>query len=1087
MVRGNKIFYVSLISVLVIISFLPVHPKSQIQSIDQYNDALKLIGKKQVEQAETLLKKLVQQDSSFYRAYIRIFYLNKYRKTLNAADDYFNHLLEASPANPFAHHALGLVLREKKQWKEAYSHILKAMQIDPSYFAAYPDFVSVNRKYEWAEQTFLQLLEKKPNSAPAYYGLAHSYSLQYKSKMQLEAAKKASQLQPDWADTWYYLADAYYTDGKFEEAFRDCNLGLSLSRKQIDIELEIKFLLQLGFILNKQGELKNANSQMKLALQLARAIGDRVREAETLQSLARIHLYNGNNREALRYATQAYQMQVQLENPAGQASNLNYMAMMNHELGDYSKALDLFDQARILDRKLGDRDSEAICMGNLAVTLHSIGRFDRALEAFDQSLTMLNDFEHGFEKPKAAYLRGKAMTLTSLGKHQQALQCLSQSMPLLKKLKTEDHQIASTLTLMGKIYQQLGEDALALSHYQSALGTHPTIAKQYVEANASLNLAHLYLSMGQADKAYRAFEKAANYGMLHQDMEMLWQARAGLGKLYYNKRDLHRALTEYESAIGSLGQLRDKLQVEQEGDEFLADKVNVYGDMVSVLFDLSGQAPAKGYQSQAFDVAEKTKAGKFREALRKGQIFQSLSEIPLDLKMDLLAKERELADKHNELSQELSKENGTQDQTLLFSLQRKIESLQRAKNLLMESVKEMSPRYHELINRRSPGVEEIQKEFLNDNQVLIEYLVSENETFIWVITAQEFQFFKIDLARNQLSEKLAAASPLFQKSKMQTTMPIDHRWANMKTKPLHELYQVLLENPLNDLLQPGKELIIVPDDILHYFPFEILVTNSDDQDVHYLVESHSIKYSPSASLLAKKSANEKTLRNNILALGSPDFDYDQSKGLVDWVNAILPFKTVLRGERFEPLPYAEHEVNVIAENFQTSRVLIGKEATEENFKKLAPDYNYLHIATHNLTDDKHPMYSKIILAQSENESEDGLLQTYEVYNMKLNADLVVLSGCSTGLGKLSRGEGLVGMSRAFMFAGVPSLLVSLWPVSDESTAELMNHFYTNLRNGASKTEALQQAKLSLIKSTDWKRDPFYWGAFVLIGGVSGNN
>jgi len=318
-------------------------------------------------------------------------------------------------------------------------------------------------------------------------------------------------------------------------------------------------------------------------------------------------------------------------------------------------------------------------------------------------------------------------------------------------------------------------------------------------------------------------------------------------------------------------------------------------------------------------------------------------------------------------------------------------------------------------------------------------------------------------------------------------MPIDHRWANMKTKHLHELYRILLEKPLSDLLQTEKELIIVPDDILHYLPFEILVTQSDDREVHYLVESHSVKYSPSASLLPKKNTKEKTLKNNILALGNPDFEYDQSNGLLDWVNSILHFKTVLRGERFEPLPYAEHEVNIIAENFQTSTVLIGEEATEENFKKLAPDYDYLHIATHNLTDDKHPMYSKIILAHSQNEFEDGLLQTYEIYNMKLKADLVVLSGCNTGLGKLSRGEGLVGMSRAFMFAGVPNLLVSLWPVSDESTAELMNHFYTNLRNGASKTEALRQAKLILIESTDWKRDPFYWGAFVLINGVSGNN
>ncbi|MFQ5605986.1 MAG: CHAT domain-containing protein, partial [bacterium] len=123
----------------------------------------------------------------------------------------------------------------------------------------------------------------------------------------------------------------------------------------------------------------------------------------------------------------------------------------------------------------------------------------------------------------------------------------------------------------------------------------------------------------------------------------------------------------------------------------------------------------------------------------------------------------------------------------------------------------------------------------------------------------------------------------------------------------------------------------------------------------------------------------------------------------------------------------------------------------------------------------------IIFAQTGQGSEDGYLQTYEVYNLDLNADLAVLSGCNTGLGRLSRGEGLMGMSRAFLYAGVPSLVASLWPVNDESTAELMKHFYHNLRMGLPKNRALQKAKLALSRSEDWKRDPFYWGAFVLIG------
>ncbi|NIT57328.1 MAG: CHAT domain-containing protein, partial [Aliifodinibius sp.] len=171
-----------------------------------------------------------------------------------------------------------------------------------------------------------------------------------------------------------------------------------------------------------------------------------------------------------------------------------------------------------------------------------------------------------------------------------------------------------------------------------------------------------------------------------------------------------------------------------------------------------------------------------------------------------------------------------------------------------------------------------------------------------------------------------------------------------------------------------------------------------------------------------------------------------------WVNSLLPFKSVFRGARFESLPYAELEVRTIAENFEKATVVIGREASERKFKEGAQNYRFIHLATHNITDDKQPMYSKIILAQTDDKNEDGFLQTYEVYNLRLNAELVVLSGCNTGLGRLSRGEGLIGVTRAFLYAGAPSLVVSLWPVNDESTAELMKYFYRNLKADMAKNQ-----------------------------------
>jgi len=268
---------------------------------------------------------------------------------------------------------------------------------------------------------------------------------------------------------------------------------------------------------------------------------------------------------------------------------------------------------------------------------------------------------------------------------------------------------------------------------------------------------------------------------------------------------------------------------------------------------------------------------------------------------------------------------------------------------------------------------------------------------------------------------------------------------------------------------------------LHYFPFDILVTTDRQGAVRYLIEDHPILYTSSASLLRREKNERKPAVKNLLAFGNPSFQNEQNQGVADWVHALIPFKSLLRLEQFVSLPFSESEVKAIAKNFPEAAVFLHADATEEMFKKKSPAYQYIHLATHNIADDQQPMYSKIVFAQPERDEEDGFLQTYEVFNLKLHADLVVLSGCSTGLGTLRRGEGLIGMSRAFLYAGAKNLLVSLWPVNDESTAELMEVFYANLTRGMSMVKALQQAKIKLIRSENWRRNPFYWGTFVLIG------
>jgi hypothetical protein len=205
----------------------------------------------------------------------------------------------------------------------------------------------------------------------------------------------------------------------------------------------------------------------------------------------------------------------------------------------------------------------------------------------------------------------------------------------------------------------------------------------------------------------------------------------------------------------------------------------------------------------------------------------------------------------------------------------------------------------------------------------------------------------------------------------------------------------------------------------------------------------------------------------------------------------------LRGASFEPRvdphrrfasrPKASELTNRaeaarVAQAIAGSRAYVGRQATERAFKSEGGDYRVLHFATHFLSDDRQPLYSRIVLSQQDEDEEDGYLQTYEIFNTHLNADLVVLSACNTGLGKLSKGEGLVGISRAFLYPGVPSLVVSLWSVDDEATSELMESFYHYVRSGMNKRQALRRAKLDYLEAaTDRGRDPFFWAPFILVG------
>jgi len=397
------------------------------------------------------------------------------------------------------------------------------------------------------------------------------------------------------------------------------------------------------------------------------------------------------------------------------------------------------------------------------------------------------------------------------------------------------------------------------------------------------------------------------------------------------------------------------------------------------------------------------------------------------------------------------------------------------------------------------NTKQIQDKILSPDTYLIEYLVGDEYTFVWIVGKNSLKYEKLALTHDSLHTMIDSLRQPFRDVK--TGRIRDLALVTFDLKLSHNLYEQIFQ-PIEKYVPEGSHIIIVPDDVLYYLPFEALVTEIEDkrtdtrtvharfENAQYLIEKYSISYSPSASILDPELAKSKAKRGyegKLLAFGNPDFGKYTGEGTIalsDTVSEItqLHLSSALRGP-LTPLNQSEREVDKVAKIFKPALVYKRKEAKEEHLKKKSVSFPYIHISTHGFIEEKQPLYSSIIMAQDEDPSEDGFLQTYEIFNLDLDADLVTLSACETGLGQLSRGEGLIGLTRAFLYAGASSLLVSLWSV-DESTSMMMEYFYKNIKKGHTKAEALRQAKLKMFKTRKNGisfSHPFLWAPFVLIG------
>jgi CHAT domain-containing protein len=794
------------------------------------------------------------------------------------------------------------------------------------------------------------------------------------------------------------------------------------------------------------------------------------RQAEELFQKAWLLSGPGDRELARARLQEAMRLWVQVREPGKAAKAALQMGDRDKQARKYQDALYYYQQALNIKSISGSvRAAALIAIAQLCADLYQSDLAQRYFnDAYDQA-RRINDLT-----AQVLALTGLANLYHQQEENKQALKVIAQVQQLNRQNKGDVDP--TLLVLLGQVKQELGLVKEAKSAFEDALAIYKQTGDPKGQVRVLCLMSTLSLLASQKQAAFEQAELAVNLAedlarraVSHDDKVRVrewrwpaWLSRAraerALGQTEAARKSYISALNNFEGVW-----LTVHIMTEASAIAFREECQAAYREYADILIE-------QGKHKKAFTQIDGAKARTLLTATaarrstpasedqNQAASLHKQSQAIINLRLQLLASN-------------LSPEQQSK-------LQKDIKDAEDE----MQFQQEMKHSTDPPVWAPLMTAEQLQAKMALDNTTLAEFSLGENRSFVWLFTGGEV-FFEILPSRKDIEKEVKsyidglAATPHY--------LYVENDLARLR-KQAEALFTTLFGR-LSKQIEPGQRLIVVPDGLLHYLPFEALIHNG-----RYLVEDQEISYNPSASMLnlwpgsaSKVDGGDKM---ELFAVGDPIYEPDattsggkRSKtGLSNLARQML----AARGITLSALPRTRDEVIGIAAFFPSDRrkVLLDKESTEEAIKREPLDrYRRLHFATHSLIDEKSPLHSAVVLTPGDGAEEDGVLEVSEISRLNLDCDLVVVSACQTGRGQLLSGEGIVGLSRSFIQAGARSVVVSLWNVSDISTGQLMKSFYRNLTGGLSNVAALRKAKLQMLNSGKATRHPYYWSSFVMVG------
>lgn len=773
--------------------------------------------------------------------------------------------------------------------------------------------------------------------------------------------------------------------------------------------------------------------------------------------------------------------------------NINYLNIGNafKDRGKYYKALSYYQQSLYYFEKQEPSEILVKLLNNIGLVYNALGQNNQALKYFDQSLKIAVTLPN--KSDLAMNYNNIGVVYDDLKNYPKALQYYQQAYNINKSLGYKD--IACDFNNIGTVYFNINRLDEALSYYKKSLELVMAGGNNIDAGRTLRNIGDVYFKQKDFSKALTFYHKGLNF--LIQDytdtnihsipkisssysdlglLELLKSKGIAFYDLYSQKsnrlQDLEQSLINYDLSIKLIDRIRAGYTTSDTKLFFAAKEKNIYSKSIEVALNLYDKTKNPLYQNQAFEYAEKGKVTLLNELIRENEA-KKYANIP----DSILSSEKELKSRIAYYKKAIydEKRNLMPNEEKVRLWEKKVFALNEQLDHLTVSLEKNYPKYYQFkYDNKIFSPRDIQ-ENLSNNDALIEYFIGEKQLYIFYITKTEFRIISqnIDSSLFRLIENMR-----FCLSDKELTKNAKERYL-LFCNASCSLYKLLI-SPVGKYLK-DKDLLIIPDGPLGYIPFEALISRlpqgdlTDYKNLAYLVREHAISYSYSSTLLMGTfKIKHKKARLNLSAF-APFFnrkfklDENQLTGIYShW-------------KEFDALPGTKQEAVQIGK-ITRGNVYLDSFATEYRFKKIANKYRILHVATHGLIDDQNPMYSKLVFYLDKDSLEDGFLNTYELFNMELNAELAVLSACNTGTGELKQGEGIMTIARGFLYAGVPSIVMSLWKISDESSQIIMESFYKYLKKNYKKDRALQKAKLDYLESADnFTANPYFWAGCINIG------